>query len=95
MSSFREAINNCELMDIGYSGDKYTWRRGKKGRNQIKERLDRFLINYPMSIMAPNIKVNHLNFLSSDHRPIMAHWEDSERNLRGVKVQKLLRFEEG
>lgn len=94
MRSFQEVINKCKLIDAGYSESCFTWRRGKKKSNQIKERLDRFFINLAMPILNPIIKVHHLNFLSSDHRPIGASW-DIRNEIKAVKNSKpIMRFEE-
>lgn len=41
MDNFREALVQCELCDIGFEGDKFTWRNHSKVLdNYICERLD-------------------------------------------------------
>ena len=40
LQAFHDALDDCELTDIGYIGDIYTWHRGK-----IRERLDRGVAN--------------------------------------------------
>ena len=40
MNQFKECIQECNLIDIGFKGPKYTWERGK-----VKERIDRCLGN--------------------------------------------------
>jgi hypothetical protein len=35
MQAFQDVLTGCGLEDIGYSGDMFTWRRGR-----IRERLD-------------------------------------------------------
>jgi hypothetical protein len=40
MKNFRDAIEDCNLADFGYTGHKFTWHRGL-----IRERLDRALTN--------------------------------------------------
>ena len=39
MRDFREVMDDCGLMDLGYVGKKYTW-RGKRGDDMVLERLD-------------------------------------------------------
>ena len=40
MENFRQALDDCGLVDCGYIGERFTWRRGG-----IRERLDIFLAN--------------------------------------------------
>lgn len=40
LQNFHEALDDCELVDIGFTGDMFTWQRGK-----IRERLDRGVAN--------------------------------------------------
>ncbi|TXG54013.1 hypothetical protein EZV62_019269 [Acer yangbiense] len=41
MSSFREAVDDCALMDMGYVGNKYTWSNRQFKGELIQERIDR------------------------------------------------------
>lgn len=43
MGNFSRMVNDTGLIDLGCSGDPFTWERGKTAHNRIKERLDRFL----------------------------------------------------
>ena len=46
LDGFREAMQVCELEDIGFEGDMYTWRNhSKELRTYICERLDRAIAN--------------------------------------------------
>lgn len=45
MEYFREVMNYCELVDLGFSGLWYTWERGDLVENNIRESLDRGLAN--------------------------------------------------
>ncbi|KAG8490633.1 hypothetical protein CXB51_013830 [Gossypium anomalum] len=40
MVAFREALEDCELNDLGFSAQWYTWERGRLPSNNIRERLD-------------------------------------------------------
>lgn len=42
MDAFREAIDDCELRDLGCRGCTFTWQRGSELGQLIHERLDRF-----------------------------------------------------
>ena len=43
---FREALDDCNLEDFGFLGDKLTWKRGN-----IKEQIDRALAMIPGTII--------------------------------------------
>jgi hypothetical protein len=66
MQAFRDAIDDCNLVDLGYSGEPFTWKRGR-----IRERLDRILVNNAWSNMHPGAMVHHMEFARSDHKPIL------------------------
>jgi endonuclease/exonuclease/phosphatase family metal-dependent hydrolase len=66
MQAFRDALTDCELEDLGYSGNIFTWKRGR-----IRERLDRAIANEAWIIMHPGAVVQNLDYAHSNHRPIM------------------------
>jgi hypothetical protein len=41
MEAFKEALDVCNLSDLGASGLRYTWHNGQEGDSFIQERLDR------------------------------------------------------
>jgi hypothetical protein len=43
MLGFREAVDNCDLQDLGYVGIPYTWDNKQQGEANVKVRLDRIL----------------------------------------------------
>ncbi|KAA3460259.1 reverse transcriptase [Gossypium australe] len=60
MEMFREALEECNLMDIGYSGVWYTWERGNLPETNISERLDRGVANEKWRNLFPLGSVHHL-----------------------------------
>ena len=42
MLAFRNVVDECGLMDLGFVGDKFTW-KGKRAGGLVLERLDRAL----------------------------------------------------
>jgi hypothetical protein len=61
-SAFQECIDTCQLLDLGFQGQPFTWRRGP-----VKERLDRVLGNADWQNLFPNSNITHLPINSSDH----------------------------
>lgn len=45
MRRFIEATSYCELLDLGWTGSKFTWSNGRRGGDLIRERLDRGMVN--------------------------------------------------
>ncbi|KAA3465124.1 Exo_endo_phos domain-containing protein [Gossypium australe] len=45
MKTYRKVLEDCELADLGFSGQWYTWERGRLVSNNIRERLDRGVAN--------------------------------------------------
>ena len=87
MQAFQEALSDCDLEDLGYVGDKFTWFRGG-----LKERLDRAVMNGGWMNMHPYAGLCNSDMGKSDHRPIMLDTE----YLAGVaeaKPQYKRRFE--
>jgi hypothetical protein len=66
MQAFQDVLSDCGLEDIGYSGDMFTWRRGR-----IRERLDRAVADGDWTSMHPAAVLQHLDFIRSDYRPIL------------------------
>jgi hypothetical protein len=65
MQAFRDTLIACNLEDMGYEGDIFTWRRGK-----IRDRLDRAVCDPRWPAMFPLARVVNENFDKLDHRPI-------------------------
>nr|KYP65965.1 Putative ribonuclease H protein At1g65750 family [Cajanus cajan] len=65
-NAFRQFVQQCNLIDIGFQGSPYTWRRGS-----LLERLDRVLASYEWRIAFPEAVLTHLNPLKSYHVPIL------------------------
>jgi hypothetical protein len=70
MQAFRDVLYDCNLEDLGFSGDKFTWRGGR-----ICERLNRALANDAWLAMHPHASLHHLDSMRSDHRSILLETE--------------------
>jgi len=64
MQAFHDALIDCELSDMGYIGDKFTWQRGK-----MRERLDRGVTNNQWNVLFPGVGLVNSEMLKLDHRP--------------------------
>ena len=90
MQLFREVLDECGFMDLGYVGPKFTWARHFDNGNSIWERLDRGLTTNNWFLKFPGMRVHHLRCDSSDHVPIHIVFS----GLDPPRRKKLFRFEE-
>uniref|UniRef100_A0A2N9H3A9 Uncharacterized protein n=1 Tax=Fagus sylvatica TaxID=28930 RepID=A0A2N9H3A9_FAGSY len=88
MQRFRDAIDDCGFLDLGYHGPSFTW-TNNRGGDMTWERLDRALATPEWLMLFPTTKVHHLDGRWSDHKPILMSTEP----LR-TPTRKLFRFEE-
>ena len=74
ISAFRNCIDKCGLMDLGFQGPRFTWtNKTPVWQCNIKERLDRGLGNAKWKILFPTAEVHHLPRVKSDHCPYFAY----------------------
>ncbi|XP_057760080.1 uncharacterized protein LOC130980411 [Arachis stenosperma] len=62
---FISCVSDVGLLDLGFSGFPFTWKRGN-----LFERLDRALSDIDWQIKFPEASIKHLPSLKSDHSPI-------------------------
>lgn len=91
MNGFREAIADCSLHDLHFSGPSSTW-RGIRNGHDIRIRLDRFFATSSWTDLFPASKVTHLKPCYSDHLPILLELRSHRPRKRRKK--KRFRFEE-
>jgi exonuclease III len=68
---FRNCLNVCNMIDLGFSGPKYTWSNCHDMNSLIMERLDRVLANSDWRLLFPEASVTHLTRIHSDHCPVL------------------------
>ncbi|KAJ0008131.1 hypothetical protein Pint_29751 [Pistacia integerrima] len=70
MENFREALLDCDLNEIPFNGDFFTWNNGREGWYFTKEKLDKGYGNKASFDLFSNSIVNSLSVSSSDHKLI-------------------------
>lgn len=78
MDRFKEALEECGLSDLGFTGDPFTWRNNSHTSEQyIRERLDRAVADGNWRARFPAFKVTNRDPRHSDHRPVIleTEWE--------------------
>ncbi|XP_074274041.1 uncharacterized protein LOC141597474 [Silene latifolia] len=68
---FNEWIDNCELIELAFSGSPHTWARGNSVETRQSARLDRALCSSEWGTMFEDAMVKHLPAIQSDHCPLL------------------------
>ncbi|XP_023644208.1 uncharacterized protein LOC111832098 [Capsella rubella] len=88
--AFGDWISDTSLIDMGFRGNNYTWRRGRVLSTYIAKRLDRVMCNAAMRLKWQEASVTHLLFLASDHPPLYVQLCPT---VEGNPKQRPFRFE--
>lgn len=92
---FQQTLSNCNLMDLGYEGPKYTWTNNQEGEYHIKERLHRFFATNGWISNYPIYTNYHISHFSSDHNPILLEfYSDMDHKQTTNNIGKIKRFEQ-
>ncbi|XP_060177942.1 uncharacterized protein LOC132607882 [Lycium barbarum] len=87
---FSTCIQSCGLIDVGFTGSKFTWCNGRTEEDCIFKRLDRILVNQQVLDIMPSAAVTHMIRHGSDHAPL--HLECNNNAHHIVKSFKFLNF---
>uniref|UniRef100_A0A2N9GDA6 Reverse transcriptase domain-containing protein n=1 Tax=Fagus sylvatica TaxID=28930 RepID=A0A2N9GDA6_FAGSY len=71
IESFRQALSDCALADMGFQGNKFTWWNGRYGTDCVYERLDRGCCTTDWKTLFPNAQIRHVPFSNSDHAALV------------------------
>ncbi|XP_049357066.1 uncharacterized protein LOC125821728 [Solanum verrucosum] len=64
---FALSINSCELFDLHFIGNPFTWWKGKSDGECIFKRLDMVVINQALQDLFGHLEIQHLARTGSDH----------------------------
>ena len=87
---FRDALDECELMDLVFKGFPYTWSKHYRNGFSIWEWLDRAVASYEWFSKFPSSQVHHIDSTTSHHKILWVELSD----LDFQKKKKVFRFEE-
>jgi len=91
MTNFQDALDHCQLSDMGFSGPRFTWSNRKTDYMFTKESLDRAVANNQFALRFPQLTVEVLAARSSDHAPLYVVLHQVSSSQRRTK--SLFRYE--
>ena len=68
---FKECLDECNILDLGFAGSKYTWTNCRPITDLILERIDRCFANPIWRTLYADATVTHLPRTWSDHCPVL------------------------
>lgn len=86
LNAFSATMDGCDLHDIGYEGELFTWQHG-----HVREILDRAVANTQWMNMMPQATLTNLPFSRLDQRPLLLCTYHASQLLPNFKPVK--RFE--
>ena len=78
IAAFREVVQDCELHDLGFAGAPFTYDNRRRGRANVKVRLDRALADDQWRDFFSDASVVHLVSPCSNHLPLLVHLQKEE-----------------
>ncbi|KAL0306821.1 UNVERIFIED_CONTAM: hypothetical protein Sradi_6099400 [Sesamum radiatum] len=79
-NSLRYELDCCNLIDLGFSGPKYTWTNKRPGLANIQSRIDREVANADWCLLYPNTFITHLPAIASEHCPLLLDTHPNNSN---------------
>jgi hypothetical protein len=79
MRAFRECIDDCSLVDLGWNGVPYTWDNRQDGDANVKSRIDRGLGNQKLYDEFAVPRVQHINMVESDHCALLIRMQRKDQ----------------
>ncbi|KAL8115437.1 hypothetical protein AgCh_022072 [Apium graveolens] len=70
MEGFKQTIEECGLVDLGFKSEAFTWERARGIERWVWKRLDRGMANVDWLELFPSAVVKVLEVSSSDHPPL-------------------------
>jgi hypothetical protein len=93
MELFRDCLDACNLVDLGFSGPKFTWSNRQDAQCNVRVRLDRAVANGSFSSLFGDCGVENIITTSSDHYANLISLCASEPHLSSLPVLQGFKYE--
>ena len=97
IQAFRDTVDVCMLLDIGYKGRQWTFEKRVVGGTYTKGRLDRALANAPWMAHFAAASLEHLTAATSAHSPLQLDlgWGQRDPQRRTFRYEAMWEKHEG
>jgi endonuclease/exonuclease/phosphatase family metal-dependent hydrolase len=75
MQQFRDCLEDCQMVDLGFFHPKYTWNNRQQGQHNIRVRMDMVVVNGLFTQMFENAQVENIITAASDHFAVLLSLE--------------------
>jgi len=79
--SFTGFVNLFGMIDLGFTGNPFTWSNHRDGHQLIRQRLDRGMASSQWIHLFPSYSILHLPASGSDHNPLLLETVHSDNTL--------------
>ena len=86
MQRFRNVVDDCGFMDLGFTGPRFTWTNNRP-RDMTWERLDRVLATTDWILLFPSVRVHHLDGKFSPQTSMVWDGTDFPTFQEGVQIR--------
>lgn len=87
---FISVIEACGLVDLGFTGQSFTWCNQRSPNARFWKRLDRVMVNDRWLEIMPQTIITHLSSVGSDHCPLLM--DMVARQEKAIRYFKFLHF---
>ncbi|XP_071683395.1 uncharacterized protein [Lolium perenne] len=91
--AFQDCLHDCNLLDLGYDGPKFTWTNRQEANANIRVRLDRAVANGEFRGLFEDCTVENIMTTSSDHYAILVSLTKDSRRTRVQPMSHSFRYE--
>lgn len=81
-------MDNQGLIDLGFSGPKFSWSNNRHGSHNNMKRLDRGIMNLQQNNLFPNASIKYLTRSASDHSPMVLDTNNSHNSPKSFKFEE-------
>jgi hypothetical protein len=88
MLDFQKILSHCDLHDLGFIAQPWTFDNKQAANKNVKVRLDRVVVTPSWSNWFPSASVRHVASSRSDHCPIVLEFEKDYSTRLGHRISR-------